>query len=443
MDESLLAQGGGDYGTAEWTRIQSKRKGSLSTKCLLVSSAIVVVILVGALHFYAEEPASSAASKPSRAKMHAVAAAHASKQKQGGAPAHPVEEKPKVVPNGNKGGGSALHSHMPAAASGGASMMPAHELAQLPKDMRDALNASVDPCDNFYEFSCGGWDAATAIPDWQSSWAKQWDGVTTDVEKKAVKALEQDKGPAGQFYQSCMDVATVQKLGAAPLKPWLAKVELVQDHASLVQGLADFALADMTAFFGWWVDADSEDSTLNSFFVAQGGITMPDRSYYLDQGASMHRHRQAFSTMVVNILQLSGRSKAEAAADAANVLEIETALAKAMKPDDEERDEHGVRISVAGMRALMPTVDWNKFLKLIGTPEVGTRAGGFLVVKNQAYLRAVDALLKSTPFAKIRSYLRWQAVYSFAPYLSYLFEDELVTYNKDLYGISVLPPITL
>jgi predicted metalloendopeptidase len=127
----------------------------------------------------------------------------------------------------------------------------------------------VDPCDNFYEFACGGWESVTSIPNWQSSWAKQWDGVTTDVEKKTVKALEQDDGPAGKFYKSCMDTATIQKVGTRPLKPWLAAVERVKDHASLVQALANFALADMTAFFGWFVDADSEDSSFNSFFVAQ------------------------------------------------------------------------------------------------------------------------------------------------------------------------------
>lgn len=60
----------------------------------------------------------------------------------------------------------------------------------LPADMRSALDPSVDPCDDFYHFSCGGWQKATQIPAWQSSWAKQWDGVTTYVEKATVKALE-------------------------------------------------------------------------------------------------------------------------------------------------------------------------------------------------------------------------------------------------------------
>jgi len=167
---------------------------------------------------------------------------------------------------------------------------------------------------------------------------------------------------------------------------------------------------------------------------------MPNRSYYLEQSAAMARHRKSYTSMIHNIMVLCGRSDKEAAADAANVMVLETAMARAMKPDDEERDEHGKRITVEDMSKLMPTVDWPLFLRNINLPHVGSRAGGYLVVKNAAYLKAVDGLLKTSDFATIRSYLRWQAVYSFAPYLSFKVEDELVTYNNDLYGISVLPP---
>ena len=267
MERLPINDDGSGYGTgATGSRVHAKRKGALSAKCLLVSSAIVVVVLFGALHFMREAPASSPSSKPktTHARMHAVAVAHAAAKVANMAPA-PAHTKPAAGAKSAKVV-SSLRSREVATS---ASSLSANELAHLPADVRTALNTSVDPCDNFYEFACGGWDDSTKIPSWQSSWAKQWDGVTTDVETKAVKALEKDSGPAGKFYQSCMDTATVQKLGANPLKPWLASVEKIKDHPSLLRGLADFAIADMTAFFGWWVDADSEDSSLNSFFVAQ------------------------------------------------------------------------------------------------------------------------------------------------------------------------------
>ena len=331
----------------------------------------------------------------------------------------------------------AVHAHARAPRS---STISSSMLSKIPSDMRAFINASADPCTDFYEFSCGQWLEETSIPSWQSSWAKQWDGVTTDVEQETVKALQKDAGPAGTFFRSCMDTATIQKLGNAPLKPWMNGVELVKDHASFMQSLANFALSDMTVFFGWWVDADSIDSSINSFFIAQGGITMPDRSYYIDPSKSMAKKRLAFKTMVLNIMQLSGRIRSEAVEDANNVMELETAIARAMKDNTAERDEHGERMRVSELEQLVPSIDWKSWLKMLGCPDVGSGKGSHLIVKNKEFLTKVGELMKTSSYDKIRSYLRWQAVYSFAPYLSFPFEDELVRYNNEIYGISKLPP---
>ena len=101
---------------------------------------------------------------------------------------------------------------------------------------------------------------------------------------------------------------------------------------------------------------------------------MPNRSYYLEQSAAMARHRKSYTSMIHNIMVLCGRSDKEAAADAANVMVLETAMARAMKPDDEERDEHGKRITVEDMSKLMPTVDWPLFLRNINLPHVGSQS---------------------------------------------------------------------
>ena len=103
-----------------------------------------------------------------------------------------------------------------------------------------------------------------------------------------------------------MDMAEIQKLGAAPLKPWLDKVEKVTDHESLSKSLVQMAIADMNLFWSWWVDSDSEDASVYSFFLAQGGITMPDRDYYLTDTPEMRLHRQRYTEMSTAILQLAG-----------------------------------------------------------------------------------------------------------------------------------------
>mmetsp|Transcript_169 Transcript_169/g.365 ORF Transcript_169/g.365 Transcript_169/m.365 type:complete len:742 (-) Transcript_169:485-2710(-) len=378
-----------------------KRRAGPSTQCLLLSSVTVTAMLFGALYCLPGEPVA--------VHTHFHRAADAVK---------------KVFTT----------------AEGSKLSISKDELDGFPPDVRSALNPEADPCNDFYEFSCGGWDKVTTIPTWQSSWARQWDGVTTSVEQLSVKALEGDKGPAGNFYRSCMDTDTIQKLGGKPLKPWLDAVELIKDHATLMQALARFAIADMNAFFSWWVDADSVDSSVNSFFVAQGGITMPDQTYYTENTEGMVKHRKAYTTMIVNIMQLAGLSKEAAETDSRNIMEVETALAKAMMSLTEERDEHGKRATVEELSQILPSMDWKSWFHMIGVPDLGTKEGGYLIVKNSAFLKKLDSILKTVGMAQIRSYMRWQAVYSFSPFLSFPFEDQLVAYNNDIYGISHLPP---
>lgn len=242
------------------------------------------------------------------------------------------------------------------------------------------------------------------------------------------------------MYRSCINTDIIQTLGGSPLQPWMKAADMIQDHKTLMQALARFAIADMNAFFAWWVDADAVDSSVNSFFIAQGGITMPDMSYYLDKTAAMARHRKAYTTMIKNIMVLSGRNSTEAEEDAENVLAVETLIAAVMTPPADERDEHGKRMTVGELSKLLPFMDWDGWFKMIGTPDIGTEKGGYMVVKNAGFLKQLNSVMEGLSFAEMRSYMRWQAAYNYAPFLSFKFEDELVKYNHDLYGISHLPP---
>ena len=309
--------------------------------------------------------------------------------------------------------------------------------------MVPALNTSMDPCEDFYEFSCGGWANATEIPSWQSGWAKQWDGVTTHVENLAIDLLKKDDGPAGKFYRSCMDTDTIQALGAKPLKPWLEAVDKIVDHDTLMQALVQYGIADINVFFSWWVDADSVDSGIYSFFIAQGGTAMPDQSYYTTDSAEMAGHRAAYKKLIKELMVLSGLSDEDAAADADNVMDLETALAKAMTPRDQQRDEHGKRTTLVELQSMAPSIDWPLFFAGIGAPRVGVagpNSGGFLNVKNAGWIKKLDVILSTIGMDKIRSYMRWQAVYNYAPFLDFHFEHKLLAYNNEVYGISVLPP---
>jgi len=122
------------------------------------------------------------------------------------------------------------------------------------------------------------------------------------------------------------------------------------------------------------------------------------------------------------------------------VMAVEMRLARAMEPPAEERDAHAKRMTVQELAAMVPSMLWEEWFSLIGTPNVGSSEGGFLAVKNVGYLRELNSILHDLSLEEIRSYMRWSAAYNYAPFLDFKFEGELVKYNHDLYGISHLPP---
>mmetsp|Transcript_38005 Transcript_38005/g.86576 ORF Transcript_38005/g.86576 Transcript_38005/m.86576 type:complete len:752 (-) Transcript_38005:59-2314(-) len=321
-----------------------------------------------------------------------------------------------------------------------AGFIPLEDRTAFPEDVLSAINASMDPCDDFYEYSCGAWIANVTIPSFQPSWARQWDGVTDAVQDDTVSLLEKDAGPAGMLFRSCMDEKAIDKAGATPLLAWVKSIDKIVDHASLQSALIQFAIADLNIFWSWWVDADSEDSGLNSFFLAQGGTTMPDRSYYLDKTPEMEGHRAAYRVMAVKLLTLVGRSEEEAKQDTDALMQVETALAAAQSTRTEARDEHGVRISPDDFYKELPEVDWKGWLAGLGVKNLGTQGGGFLVVRNLKFLKTVSKMISTMGLESIRAYMRFQLVHSYAPMMDHRFEEALLAYNKDLYGISVLPP---
>lgn len=166
---------------------------------------------------------------------------------------------------------------------------------------------------------------------------------------------------------------------------------------------------------------------------------MPDMSYYLDKSPAMAQHRNAYTTMVTNIMVLSGRNISAAEEDARNVLSVETKIAAAMTSPADERDEHGKRMTLAELTELLPYMDWATWFKMIGVPDIGTEKGGFMVVKNAAFLKQLNAVMQGLSFAEMRSYMRWQAAYNYAPFLSFKFEDELVGLHLS-HGICRLSP---
>jgi len=98
----------------------------------------------------------------------------------------------------------------------------------IPMDMQSSMDTTVDPCQDFYQFACGGFTEHTGIKGDQVEWAMAWDGVESRISKELKEAVAKDKGKAGIFYRSCMDTATIEKLGVTPLQPYLEAIDAIK-----------------------------------------------------------------------------------------------------------------------------------------------------------------------------------------------------------------------
>ena len=200
--------------------------------------------------------------------------------------------------------------------------------AAMPPPVRTNLTMEVNPCDDFYEYACGGWDEANHknIPKYQTSWALAWDKAQLDIQQKMIKVLEEDNGSPGQYYKACIDTERIDKEGYKPIMPWLNLIDTIKDKQSLLDVVVEFNKANMDMFFSWYIDTDAHDNSQNAFFLTQTDTSLPDQSYWTDTSdPEMVAHVNKFEERVTHFFKMVGRP--DPAAEAKLVIKYERELA--------------------------------------------------------------------------------------------------------------------
>ena len=305
-----------------------------------------------------------------------------------------------------------------------------------------AIDRTADPCTDFYQFACGNWVKNNPIPSDQVRWGtfqqlaerNQW------LEYKEMEAAAKPSPSRtaletqfGDFYGACMNKTLADEKGIQPLEPTLKAIDGLSNKAELATLLAQLNTAHTTSapdFFELGVEQDQKDSTKQIAGVFQGGLGLPDRDYYLEQGERQQKIREQYVAHMTAVFQLAGDAPDKAAAEAKTVMEIETALAKASTPRVDLREPKNVYhiMTVAELKALAPEFNWQAYFDQIGISHFDT-----LNVATPDFFKAASQQIQDRDLGALKSYLRWHAIHNAAPYLSTNFVDE----NFKFYGMEL------
>ena len=292
-----------------------------------------------------------------------------------------------------------------------------HELRVFDPSLVDK---TVDPCENFYRYSCNGWFKRNPLPADQASYGR----FTELYELNRLhlrQILEQAAAPSptrtaneqkiGDEYASCMDIAAIDKQGLAPLKLELDRIAALKSSDELPALLAHLHTIGVNAFFDFSPNQDFANANSMISFYNAGGLGLPERDYYTRTDAKSVEQRKQYVDHVHNIFVLAGEPEAQAAQDAATVLAIETELAKASLTITEQRDPQNLNhpTDIASFGKQLTHFSLAEYAAAAHAP-----AAGKMNDTEPKFFAEFNSLVASTPIDQIRTYLRWHLLHAYA-----------------------------
>ncbi len=326
---------------------------------------------------------------------------------------------------------------------------PTTQLPYTPSLDPEAMDLTADPCEDLYQYSCGGWIRNNPIPADQSSWSI-YGKAYVDNQRYLWGLLQEDSVDhpqrnatqtlIGDYFAACMNESAIEALGSTPLDPDLQAITAVTDKNQLADVIGQLiSHTDTSAFFlavGSEQDAEESSKMIGAIFA--GGLGLPDRDYYFDASDNKAATRQAYLDHVAAMFVLLGESPQQAQNAAATVMRIETGLAGASLTQVERRDPHKVyhRKSAQEVAAVAPAFDWQALFA-----RTGLDPNPWLNLSQPEFIAEMQATITRESLDDLKTYLRWGLVNTRAQQLAKAFRDQdFAFYGTHLRGIKEQRP---
>ena len=303
------------------------------------------------------------------------------------------------------------------------------------------VDKTLDPCNDFYKYACSKWLTANPIPADQVYWStgsglELWNENLLRETLEAASKNDPNRSTVqqkiGDYWAACMDESGIEAAGLKPLQPELERIAALKSKKEITLEIAHLHNLYPGAwqqednqtnspFFGFTGQPDYDDASKVVAQIDQGGLSLPNRDYYLKTDDKSKELLTKYRIHVQKMFVLAGESEAQAVADAGTVIEIETAMAEAQMDNIKRRDPKNVnnKLTLAQVRELAPSIDWQAYLQAVKAP-----ASDHYIVTAPDFFRAEEKLIAAHPLDHWQAYMRWQVIHHAAPLLNKAVVDE-------------------
>lgn len=323
--------------------------------------------------------------------------------------------------------------------------MEVKELTSLDLSLRDT---TVAPSQNFYQYANGGWLDKTEIPADRSSWGSFHELLEYNEEVLSFVLEEATKGEvyeensneikAADFYASAMDSTGIEKMGAEPLKPMLAKIDEVDSKDKLVSTLSSLQMLGVTPFFNIYVGIDDKQTDRYIMNLTQSGLGLPDRDYYFRDDNTGKEIIAGYKAYITKLFVLVGEDSTNASAKAQKIFDLESKMAEQSMTRLERRNPETTynNIVLSELQERSDWLDWKSFFSGIGVEDIDA-----VNVNQLEYISNMPEIIAGTDLESIKSYLKLRFISRSADYLSNDFVMAAFDfYDKQLSGQQEMRP---